>query len=127
MAINPYAQYQQQSMMTMTQGELLIQVYDGLIKFLYGAIDSIEKKDIPNTNINLQKAENILIYLRNGLNMQYEVSNNLYSLYTYFFEQCMQGNLKKDKAILEPILEMVQDLRDTYVVADKKARQEGVR
>ncbi len=127
MAINPYAQYQQQSLMTMTQGELLIKVYDGLIKFLYASIDAIDKKDYENANLNLKKSQDILSYLKQNLNYDYEISTNLSMLYTFFRDQCIEANLKKDSKILTPIVEMVQELRDTYVIADKKARLDGIK
>ena len=37
MPVNPYQQYQRQSVMTMTQGEMLTKLYDEVIKQMSGA------------------------------------------------------------------------------------------
>lgn len=122
MMTNPYQKYQQQSVMTMTQGEMLKKLYDGVIKELSGAVVYIDQKDYVHTNMSLQKAQRILNHLKVTLNFKYEVSSNLSSLYDYFISQIVQANMKKDPKLLEEIIPMVAELRDAFVQADKNAR-----
>ena len=44
MAYNPYNKYAQQSVMTMTHGEMLAKLYEGLIKNMNIAVKGIEEK-----------------------------------------------------------------------------------
>ncbi len=122
---NPYQTYQKQSVSTMTQGEMLTMLYDGLIKHISFGQKALEEKNIENANNSLQKAQKILYYLRGGLDFKYEISNQLDALYDYFLSVCTQANVKKDPAGLADVIEMVADLRDTYIKADRQVRAGG--
>lgn len=119
---NAYQKYQQQSVATMTQGEMLIKLYDGIIKQLNAVKQFNDAKDYETANIASQKAQRIIQYLNSTLNFKYEISNNLSALYEYFNHQLVQANLHKDNAIVDEVLSMVCDLRETFIQADKNAR-----
>ncbi|MFR1111479.1 MAG: flagellar export chaperone FliS [Anaerotruncus colihominis] len=122
MPVNPYQQYQRQSVMTMTQGEMLTKLYDEVIKQMSGAKICLTEKDLSGVNNALQKAQRILFYLKSTLDFKYEISGNLDALYDFFIERIVQANLKKDAAMLDEIIPMIEDLRDTFVQADRNAR-----
>ena len=122
MPVNPYQQYQRQSVMTMTQGEMLTKLYDEVIKQMSGAKICLTEKDLSGVNNALQKAQRILFYLKSTLDFKYEISGNLDALYDFFIERIVQANLKKDAAMLAEIIPMIEDLRDTFVQADRNAR-----
>ena len=77
---NPYQAYQQQSVMTMTQGEMLLKLYDETIKQLSAAEIFMGEGSIEKTNQALQKAQKIVNHLRATLDFQYEISNQLAAL-----------------------------------------------
>ena len=122
MPVNPYQQYQRQSVMTMTQGEMLTKLYEEVIKQMSGAKICLTEKDLSGVNNALQKAQRILFYLKSTLDFKYEISGNLDALYDFFIERTVQANLKKDAAMLDEIIPMIEDLRDTFVQADRNAR-----
>jgi len=122
MALNPYQKYQQQSIMTMTQGEMLTKLFDEVIKQLNAVKQFHEEKDYEPANLASQKAQKILHYLDASLDFQYEVSNGLSALYDYFIRQLVQANLHKDNGIIDEILPMIVELRDTFIQADHNAR-----
>ena len=122
MPVNPYQQYQRQSVMTMTQGEMLTKLYDEVIKQMSGAKICLTEKDLSGVNNALQKAQRILFYLKSTLDFKYEISGNLDALYDFFIERTVQANLKKDSAMLDEIIPKIEDLRDTFVQADRNAR-----
>lgn len=119
---NPYETYRQQSVMTMTQGEMLTKLYDETIKQLSAAVLHLESKDYGLVNAELQKAQRIINYLRSTIDFQYKVSNGLAALYTYFIERIVQANIRKDPAPVQEILPMVEELRDVFIQADRAAR-----
>lgn len=121
MKSNPYQAYQQKSMMTMTQSEMLTALYDGLIKQLHIAKISQKTNQISEVNQSLQKNQAILIHLKQTLDMKYDVSENLAALYDYFASD-YTGKYKKDVSQLDEIVEMISELRDTYTQADKDLR-----
>lgn len=124
MAFNPYEAYTQQSVMTMTPGEMLNKLYDETVKQLRYAEVYLEKKDYGKVNGALQKAQRILNYLRNTLDFQYEVSKGLDALYEYFIQQIVKANIHKDAAPLAEIIPMLSELQQTFIQADKLARKQ---
>ena len=122
MTNNPYAAYKQQSVMTMTPGQMLIAVYDELIKQLNIALISFEKNDIPEINRSLVKSQRILTELRSTLNFDYEISKNLNDIYNFLNRAIINANIKKDPSELKDVLEIVQELRDAFFEADKSTR-----
>ena len=56
MALNPYQKYQQQSVMTMTPGEMLTRLFDELIKQLSAFKEFNSQKDYAQANDALQRA-----------------------------------------------------------------------
>lgn len=122
---NQYQAYRQQSVLTMTQGEMLKAVYDGLLKALYSAQKAFDAGDYALINKHLLKAQEILEYLKNTLNPKYEISGNLASLYDYFLEKIRGANVAKSPDGLDEIEKMITELRDAFVQADKNVRTRG--
>ncbi len=122
MKSNPYQAYQQKSIMTMTQSEMLTALYDGLIKQLHIAKIAQKSNQISEVNQSLQKSQAILIHLKQTLDMKYDISENLVALYDYFLQVIVQANIKKDLSQLDEIVEMISELRDTYTQADRDLR-----
>lgn len=114
---NPYVQYQQQSVLTATPGELTLMLYNGCIKFIKQGQQAIHAKDIPSAHATISRAQDIIIEFMATLDMQYEVSENLMALYDYIHRRLIEANLQKDAAILDECLELVTTLRDTWAEA----------
>ena len=122
---NKYQAYKQQSVMTMTQGEMLNTLYDGLLKAVYAAKGGLETRDYTVANHEVIRAQKILNYLKTTLNHQYEIANNLEMLYNFFLQQIVQANVRKSSEHMHDVIEMVTQLRDAFVQADKNVRSQG--
>ncbi len=122
MTASPYQTYKQQSVMTMTSGQILLLVYNELIKQLSMALVAFEKNDIPEINRSLQKSQHILHELQNTLNFDYSISNNINALYDYFNSVIFNANVKKDASELPTVIEMVTELKDAFTEAEKRSR-----
>ena len=115
MPVNPYQRYQQQSVMTMTPGEMLLKLYDEVITQLTAVRQFNEEKDYEKSNASLKKAQRIIRYLDQTLD----------ALYDYFIRRLVDANLHKDNAPIDEVLPMISDLRDTFAQADKNSRSAG--
>lgn len=113
--LNPYQQYQQQSVMTATPGELTLMLYNGCIKFIKQARMAVENKEIEKASYAILRAQDIIQELMITLNKDYEISNNLYILYDYIYQRLVDANISKDIASLNEALELIKDLRDTWI------------
>lgn len=122
MSMNPYEKYKQQSVMTMTQGEMLVKLFEEIVKQLSGAVMYIENNDPQKANVSLQKSQKILNYLKATLNHNYEVSAGLNALYDFFIDQTVKANIKKDPQYVNEIIPMISELGDTFAQAERLAR-----
>ncbi|KNF09638.1 flagellar protein FliS [Gottschalkia purinilytica] len=123
---NPYQKYQQNSIVTASPEQLTLMLYDGAIKFMNMAKLYMEEKNIQETHNSIMRAQDIINELNITLNMNYGISKNLRSLYTYILEKLIDANLKKDYSILDEVISLVEDLRDTWKEAMQKNRIESV-
>lgn len=113
-AQNAYNAYKQNSVTTASPGELTLMLYNGCIKFIHQAKKSMEIDDIENRNKFIQKAQAILHELKVTLNMDIEVSKNMYELYDYMYHRLTQANIKNDSSILDEIEGLTLEFRDTW-------------
>ena len=122
-AFNAYNQYKENSINTASPEELTLMLYNGLIKFIMRGIDCIEKKNMEDANNNIISAQDIVHEFINTLDMRYEISGNLNSIYDYMLRRLIDANVSKDKVILEEVLEFAKILRDTWEEAMKQAKK----
>ncbi len=118
-----YEKYRDQSISTMTQGEMVVRLYDEIVKQLGLASHYIEVGDVLKSNESLQKCQRILNHLNNTLDFKYEISKNLSALYDFFIRQVVSANIKKDKKLIDEILPLLEELRETFAQGERLARQ----
>ncbi|NLC18956.1 MAG: flagellar export chaperone FliS [Clostridiales bacterium] len=126
MANNAASAYNDSKVMTATPAELTLMLYEGAIKFCNIAIMAIEKNDMQKANLNIIKAENIILELRSTLDMKYPVSMQLDSIYDFINRNLIEANIKKDKSKIEEVLGLIRELRDTWKEAMKLANSPKV-
>ena len=119
---NPYAKYKQQSVMTMTQGDMINLLFDETINRLNKGLAGLEAGDCEATNTHFKKAQAIISHLESTLDGQYPVSQNLSSLYEYFNYQIIQANIKKNPDPVREVLPMIMELKEAFAQADKQVR-----
>ena len=120
--INPYEKYKQQSVMTMTQGDMIKLLFDEAIKQLERGCLCLNNRDLEGSNDAFLRCQKIFNHFIATLDMQYEISQNLASLYEFFNYKIIQANIRKNAADIEDILPMVTELKDSFAQADKQAR-----
>ena len=124
-AKNPYAQYNNSKILTASPAELTLMLYDGAIKFCNIAIMGIEQKDIQKSHTNIVKVQRILEEFRSTLDHNYPVAEDFDIVYIYLLQRCFEANIKKDKEILEEVLEHLRSMRDTWKEVMRQNREKG--
>lgn len=115
MAINSgYAAYANSKVMTASPAELTLMLYEGAIKFCNIAIRGIEENDIQKAHTNIVKVENIISEFQATLNHKYPIAKDFDEVYKYLRERLVEANVKKEKEILEEVLEHLRTMRDTW-------------
>lgn len=124
MDMRGFQQYKEQSVNTTTQGELLLLLYDELVKRVTRAELALNKEDYATLDASVDRCLDILRYLDDTLDMQYPVSGNLTKLYEYFCYELNRVKAGRNKAELARIKPMITDLRDAFREADKSCNQQ---
>jgi len=121
-----YQQYQNNMVNTASPQELTLMLYNGLVKFLNFSIQGIEEKSIEKANNYILRSQDIIEEFMRTLDMNYDVSRGMSAIYDYMNNRLVEANIKKDKAIVEEIRGIAEELRDTWIQAMKLAKQSQV-
>lgn len=122
---NGYNQYKQNSINTATPEELTLMLYNGLVKFIMQGQSALDSKNMEKAHEGIIRAQDIIREFQATLNMDYEVSLSLNSIYDYMHRQLIQANINKDRDMLEEVLGFAKELRDTWAQAMKLAKNQA--
>ncbi len=114
MNMQGYQQYKAQSMNTMTQGELLMLLYDELVKRLIRSELALKKEDFELFETSIVRCIDIIHYLDKTLDMKYPISQDLHRLYDYFLYMLNRVRFGRNSQVLEQVKPQIVDLRDTF-------------
>lgn len=121
---NLIKQYQEQSILTMSRGELLVKLYDELLKNLRYASMLLGQKQTEAAKKCTSKAKDIINYLFAILDDKYSISANLKQIYGHFLAQIIKANVSGEPANLDEIIPTVQELRDAWAKAEKATKSQ---
>src|SRR5574344_1267002 len=98
---------------TVDQGQLLIMLYDGALKFLQRAKEKMQEKDYAAKGILISRVMDIINELSSALNMEQggSLAENLNNLYFLCTTRLLQANLKMDIALLDSVADILSGLR----------------
>lgn len=115
MQAQAYQQYKKVTVETVAPGKLLIMLFDGAIKNIDIAKKAIGEKDYQLAHEQIIKTQDIVLELMSTLNMDYDISKNLYSLYEYMNNRLIEANVEKSVVILDEVRVFMSDLRNTWI------------
>ena len=118
-----YQQYKEQSLNTMTQGELLILLLDELVKRLLRGDMALEQQDYPLFEASLERCIDIVRYLDDTLDHRYPVSDQLHRLYDFFCYDLNRVKIGRNRQELDRLRPIITDLRDTFREAEHLASE----
>ncbi len=119
MDMHGYQEYKAQSINTMTQGELLLLLYDELIKRLTRAEIALQKQDFPLFEQSVIRSREILRYLDDTLDPQYPISRDLHRLYDFFSYELSRVQVGRNAKVLAEVKPRLTELRDAFRQAQK--------
>ena len=112
-----FQQYKEQSIDTMTQSELLLTVYDELVKRLTRAELALQKGEYALMEASVDRSTEIIKYLDSTLDRSYEISKNLAQLYEYFTYELVRVKVGRNATELQRVKTMVSELRASFRTA----------
>ena len=108
--------YMQTQITTTNQGELLLMLYAGAIKFLTRAREEIEKKNYSEKGMLISKAMDVIAELDGSLNMERggELSKNLHQLYMFCNSHLLKASIKMNAKFVDDVINILEGLRSAY-------------
>ncbi len=127
MALNGYAQYQQNRLLTASPAKLLLMAYDGAIKFCRTAGEKMDEQNFNEQNIYINKAVAIVCELASTLREEVDplLASRLKQLYVYILGRLGHANINQDKNALNEAVRILMELRETWAEAERKIQTEA--
>ncbi|MEE9384449.1 MAG: flagellar export chaperone FliS [Nannocystaceae bacterium] len=111
--------YQAVQIESASPGQILIALYDGCLRFCRAAQSHIEDGDVAEKGRMISKAVAIIGELRSTLDHDAapELCESLERLYVFFQEQLSMANIKMDPSLIDPVVNLMSDLRGAWTEA----------
>src|SRR5271155_4819539 len=108
--------YQQEALAGLNGIELIIALYDGMIRFLHRAVEAIEAGDAHGRRRAIKRVFDILIHLQARLRMDIggTPAKALSEFYTAMFALALQGSQHKSKAKLLQAVACIRNVREAW-------------
>lgn len=118
---NAYNTYKTNSVNYASREQLLLMLLDGAVKFSKIGRQAIIDKNVPKAHENIVKTQNIFYELMATLNVQQggEWASKLMSVYDFIAMKLTEANIKKDSDIMNEIIPLIEDIRNTWTEAYK--------
>ncbi|MDR3724772.1 MAG: flagellar export chaperone FliS [Terracidiphilus sp.] len=96
--------------------DLVVALYDGIIRFLYASIDAVERGDVEGRRAAVKRALDIIIHLQARLRMDVggKPAEALSEFYASVFAQVLQASQGASKTKFEHAIDCVRNVRDAW-------------
>jgi flagellar secretion chaperone FliS len=116
--VNPYAStaaYQEQAVLTASPAQLVVLLYDGIVRFLRQADVALGERATVHAHDRMSKAEAIIDELQATLDMsQGRLPENLEGIYVFWKRLLWEVRLERDRDKLARLIGMVDNLRGAW-------------
>jgi flagellar protein FliS len=119
---NLYSQYKTQSLETLTNGEIIVKLFEEASKQISTAIFLTNRGEDVKAYNCVAKTQKIISVLSLSLDMSYGVSLPLSDLYDYIHRELGEAITSRDINHMKTLLNMVDELKITFRQAEKMAR-----
>ena len=99
-----------------TAVDLVVALYDGIIRFLYSAAEAVDRGDVTGRRVAVKRALDIIIHLQARLRMDIGGSpaRALSEFYASVFAQILQASQSASRLKFEHAIHCVQNVRDAW-------------
>ena len=96
--------------------QLMLMLFDGAIEAMSFTIGAIQNDNFELRSKQSTRSITIIHGMRDCLDMETggELSDNLYSLYTYMTKELFKASFKNDKDTIQNIQTMLKDIRESW-------------
>ena len=110
------ASYREHALEGASAVDLVVALYDGIIRFLYAAIAAVEQGDADARRAAVKRALDIIIHLQARLRMDVggRPAQSLSEFYAAIFAQILQASQSSSRPKFEHAIDCVKAVRDAW-------------
>ncbi|MED1601288.1 flagellar export chaperone FliS [Alkalihalophilus marmarensis] len=103
--------------------ELTALLYEACLINLEDSLGMIDQKEYVEANAKLQKASDIIHRLGAGINYEAGIiADQLEQVYNYAADKIVEANIKKDKAMIEEVIQIIESIMSSWNEAMKSKK-----
>lgn len=108
--------YQQHALESASAVDLVVALYDGIIRFLHEAVDAVDRGDVDGRRNAVRKTLDIIIHLQATLRMDLggKPAATLSEFYASIFAEILQASQAASKTKFEHAIHCVRNVRDAW-------------
>ncbi len=108
--------YQQQILKGASAVELVVALYDGILRFLYAAADAVDRNDESGRRAAVKRALDIILHLQARLRMDVggRSAQALSDFYAAIFAQILQASQSASRTKFLHAIDCVRNVRDAW-------------
>jgi flagellar secretion chaperone FliS len=112
----PRTAYQRSAVLTASQGQLIVMLYDGANRFLAQAAAAMGDRQIELAHNKMRRAELIITHLQTSLDFEQggEIAPRLASIYVFCQRHLNQARAHADPERIEQVRGLLGTLRDAW-------------
>lgn len=113
--------YQEQSLAGATGVDLVVNLYDGWVRFLYRALQAMEEDDVIERRYAVKRALNILMYLQARLRPDVggKPAEALSDFYAAMFTMTLEASHAASPEQMRDVIGCVRNVREAWVVVSR--------
>jgi flagellar protein FliS len=108
--------YQQQTLAVMSSVDLVVALYDGMVRFLHRAMENIEAGEVAGRRDSIRRVLDILTYLQARLRADIggKPAEALSEFYAAIYAQCVRGSRDASVSLLQQSIRDILNVRDAW-------------
>lgn len=113
--------YREPTLAGATGVELIVALYDAMVRFLYRAMQAVEDGDVRERRVAVKKVVDIIIYLQSRLRPDVggEAAAALSNFYSAMFTLTLEASHFASPEKFQEVIACVRNVRDAWVIASR--------
>ncbi len=118
----PPRAYRESAVLSAQPEQLIVMLYDGARRFLGQAAIAMGDGQVELAHRKLRRTEDILLHLREVLDMEQggEIATRLESIYLFCQSYLLKARLDRDPAKIDRVSAMLGELRDAWATIEQQ-------
>ena len=120
MHTNAYGVYKNNSVNFASKEQMLLMLLDGAVKFAKRGKLAIQEKDIKMAHNSITRTQDIFTELKVTLDPNAgDWAKQMFNVYSFINDRLLQANIKKDEAIMDEVIPLIEEVRNIWNEAYK--------